>query len=570
MNNFPRTCHWNAAIANVAHVNCNFATRKSVPDSTTANPPTENRVPRRWLVLLLLVCGIFLYLEVFVIPCIPRAAVGDQTVYLHDAARMFEGQLVFRDYDHFTFPGMEMLYLVLFKLFGVRAWIPQLMLVLIGLLLVWLSVKISMNLLGARAIFLPGLLFITLPFSGYLDATHHWYSTLCATTALTLLVKERTTIRLAWAGSMWGAATCLAQSQVVGVLGLALFLIWERHRKDEKWTTLLRKQAALFASYLGVVSAFAGYFVWKVGFRQFLYYTVTFVAKYYQADEPNRWTVYMTGWPGIHTRANWPDLPAWPLIHFIVPLIHILFFVRYYREGRLRPQVPWERLMLVNVTGLSLFLTVASAPTWNRLYTVSLPALIITVWFLNSTGRLERILSRGLWASALVLLLVKPIVTQARWKAFLDLPTGRTAFFHPALYEEVAWVGARTHPSDYFFGDQGVNFALRLRNPTRVAFVRPNEYTRPEEVRNVIGGLEENQVEFVSWYNGIDDSREGSRDPLGPLRRYLQDHYRVATSFSNGNKIWERKKQINVSNINPSRTGILQDTVRTRGAPKNR
>jgi hypothetical protein len=291
------------------------------------------------------------------------------------------------------------------------------------------------------------------------------------------------------------------------------------------------------------VVAFAGYFAWKVGVRQFLYYTVVFVAKYYPSDEANRWRVYMTGWPSLHARANWPDLPAWPLVHFIVPLVYILFFVRYYREAKSRPREPWERLMLVNVTGLCLFLTVASAPTWNRLYTVSPPALIMMVWFLDSPARLERVLRRGLWATALALLLAKPIVTQTRWKAYLDLPTGQTAFFQPVFYEEMAWVGARTHPADYFFGDQGLCFALRLRDPARIAFVRPNGYTRPEEVQDVILGLEEHRVEFVAWYNGVDDSLEPAGDPLNPLRRYLQDHYRRATIFPNGYSIWERKKE---------------------------
>jgi hypothetical protein len=46
--------------------------------------------------------------------------------------------------------------------------------------------------------------------------------------------------------------------------------------------------------------------------------------------------------------------------------------------------------MPVNITGLCLFLSIASAPAWNRLYTVSLPALIMLVWFLNSAFKLER------------------------------------------------------------------------------------------------------------------------------------------------------------------------------------
>jgi hypothetical protein len=127
-----------------------------------------------WLVpLTLLACGIFLYLEVFVVPATPRLAIGDQSIYLHNATRLLEGQIIYRDYDHFTLPGTDILYAALFKLFGVRAWIPQAMLVLIGVVNAWLCIVISRKVLVGGALFLPGFLFLTLPFSSYLDATHH-------------------------------------------------------------------------------------------------------------------------------------------------------------------------------------------------------------------------------------------------------------------------------------------------------------------------------------------------------------------------------------------------------------
>ena len=198
--------------------------------------------------------------------------------------------------------------------------------------------------------------------------------------------------------------------------------------------------------------------------------------------------------------------------------------------------------MLVNLTGLSLFITVASAPTWNRLYTVSLPALVLLVWFLKPSFRVERVLLRGLWATALALAIVKPVVTQTRWNAYLDLPTGRTVFFQPAFYQEVAWLATRTHAGDYFFGDHNLCFALGLQNPTRVAFVRPTDYTRPEEVQNIVEMLEKHQVRFVAWYNGVDDPLDPAGDHLGPLRSYLRANYKVAITFSSGYKIWERKK----------------------------
>ena len=498
---------------------------------------------KNWVVpALLSACCAFLYLETFILPAIPRAATGDQAIYLHDAARMLDGELIYRDFDHFTFPGLHVWYVVLFRLFGVRAWIPQAMLVLIGVVMVWLSFEISRKLMSRASAILACLLFLTLPFSSYLDATHHWYSALTATAAMALLVRERTPSRLAWAGALLGLGACFAQSMVLTVLGLILFVAWEHRRRGEPWSLFIRKSTLLLGSFLAVVAGFNAYFIWKVGLDRFLYYTAVFPFEYYPADRYNTWRAYLQGRPTLRDWANWADLAAWPFIHLLLPLVYFLFLVRYWRESWLRPEVQWERLMLVAFMGLSLLLTVASAPAYNRLYTVSLPALILFVWLLDSPFKLSRILLPGLWAIVLALAVIKPVVTQVRWKGILNLPTGRTAIFNRIVYEHTKWISERTHPSDYFFGYQLIGFALRLRNPGPVAFVRPTDYTRPEEVESLVEGLEKHHVRFVSWYAGLDDTVDAPGDHLGPLRQYLRDHYAVAKTFEDGTKIWERSE----------------------------
>jgi hypothetical protein len=454
---------------------------------------------------------------------------------------MIDGEMIYRDFDHFTLPGTSVLYFALFKLFGIRAWIPQAMLVVVGTLIAWLSFGICEKLLKGPSTFLPGFLFLTLPFSGYLDATHHWYSTLAATAALAAVIDRRTPSRLAGAGALWGLGTWFAQSLALGPIGVALFLVWEARRRDEPRPWLLRKLAALFGSYLATVAVFVVFFVWKVGFHRFYYNTVVFVTKYYPADFFNTWRAYLSSKPSTHVWMDWPELPAWLLIHLLLPLVYVLLFVRYRREGRRHPDIAWDRLMLVNAVGLSMLMTVSSAAAYSRLYTVSLSALILLVWFLDQPFKTERFLLRGLWVLAVALAVLKPLVMQTRWKESLDLPTGRTAFFTPATYEKTKWMLQRTHPADYFFGDQFVGFALRLRNPGPVAFVRPTDYTRPEEVRDLVHGLEEHRVRFVTWYPGLDDGLEGfGSNNLASLRGELREHYRVAATFVNNDRIWER------------------------------
>jgi hypothetical protein len=97
---------------------------------------------------VLLASAVFLYLQAFILPNVPRIANGDQGIHLSLAARMFEGQLIYRDFDHFPLPGTDVLYLSLFKLFGVRAWIAPAMLILIGVVVTWLSIEISTKLMS--------------------------------------------------------------------------------------------------------------------------------------------------------------------------------------------------------------------------------------------------------------------------------------------------------------------------------------------------------------------------------------------------------------------------------------
>ena len=496
-------------------------------------------VDRRWLGAAILLSAIFLYLQVFVLPATPRVAIGDQSIYVHHGARMLDGQLIYRDYDHFTFPGTDVIYMVLFRLFGVRAWIPQAMLIILGASTTWMIFFISGKVISGAAVFLPGLLFVTLPFSSYLDATHHWYSTLATTAALAVLLEKRSFTRLTWAGILVGMATFFTQSLGLLVIGFGLFLLWERRQEGQTSDFLIKQEASLLVSFLATISACLAYFVWRVGLKQFLYYTVVFVMKYYPADWFNTWRVYLTGHPQRHDWTTWFDVPAFALIHLIIPLVYILFFITFAAKSPALSGEVRKRLMLINLAGLFLVLSVASAPAYSRLYAVSAPALVLLVWFLHSQNLGQGGL-RLLWATVLVMAFARPMFIQLRWHASLDLPTGRTAFFDPGAYQKFKWLSERTRPGDYFFGDQLVAFALRLQNVSRVPFLRQTDYTRPEEVQDAIQGLEKFQVRFVNWSIGLDQARDINGNHLGPLRRYLHERYHPVQTFSEGHQIWER------------------------------
>jgi len=519
-------------------------TERSRPVDAVRSAPTSKR---GWLTLAIFLSCLFIYLQVFVLPSTPRVATGDQAIYLNNGARMLAGEMIYRDYDHFTLPGTDMTYMALFRLFGVRAWIPQAMLIVLGTSLVWLIVVVSMKIMPLTSSLLAGLLFVTLPFSSCLDASHHWYSTLGTTAALALLMEKRSLARLIGAGILVGLATFYTQSAALCAVGFAVFLWWEHRVEKSPRALLLEKELALLASFLVTLTACLAYFVWKVGLRRLFYSTVVFVVKYFPADWFNNWRVYMTGRPQVHNWTTWPDLLAFALIHLLIPLIYVLIFVRYALRSSPSVDQPWRRLMLINLTGLFLFLSIASAPAYSRLYPVSPPAVVLLVWFLHSAARFgheskaEQLLLRGLWAMTIVLAIARPAITQTRWNESLELPTGRTAFAgYPVLYDKCRWASERTRPGDYFLDDPQMCFALRLRDTSRVPFFRPTDYTRPEQVQDAIQALARLHVRFVGWYANLDDEVvDPAGDHLAPLRAYLRKNYHLARSFSNGDQIWE-------------------------------
>jgi hypothetical protein len=499
---------------------------------------------RTWVtVTFVSLSAVFIYLQVFMLPATPRLATGDQAIYLHHAVRMLDGQLIYRDYDHFTFPGTDVLYMALFRLFGVRAWIPQGMLIVVGASMVWLILFISRRVLPGTWAYLPAGVFVVLPFSSYLDATHHWFGLVAATSGLAVLLEKRSWTRLLWAGVLSGFATFFTQSMALITVGFAVFLVWEQYRENQTWTSLAWKEVALLSGFLTTITASMAYFVWKVGFKTIFYYTVVFVVKYYPADWFNNWHVYLSGRPGLHAWTTWFDLPAFVLIHLIVPYVYVVYFaVRASQQEQ--PRELRYRLLLINVTGLFLFLTVASAPAYTRLYVVSPPALVLLVWLISGVSKHRRLFSRLAWVSVLLMLIARPLMMQLRWKAYLQLPTGQTALLDPLHYEKFSWMLPRVKPGEYLFGDHLLSFTLRLRNSGRVPFLRPTEYTRPEEVADAVEGLEKFHVRYVSWYIGLDREKDAGLHPegnhLAPLRQYLYQHYHVAKTFANGDQIWER------------------------------
>lgn len=497
---------------------------------------------RHPLAVTVSVSFVFLYLDLFILPSTPVFTWGDQSIFLDEATRMLRGQLIYRDFFEFVFPGLDTYYLALFSVFGPHAWIPDASLVLLGVGLTWLVVVIVGKAVGRAPALLAGFLFLTFPFQGLLDGTHHWYSTFAVTAALAVLMESRSRPRLALAGALCGLATWFTQSRGMGaMLGFAAYLIWERLERRASWKSLLMQEGWLSGPFFIVTLALNAYFVWKAGLARFWYCTVTFVLKYYPAEPYNNWRAYLGSPPHINPWLKLPEMGIWFAINALLPLVYVLFFVRYWRQRRDSSE-PWDRLMLVNLTGLFLCLSVAPSPGYSRLCAVSPPALVLLVWFATRPGRLEQWLLRLVWTAALALLIVEPIYRQTHWRTVLDLPTGHTAYLDRGSLERFDWIRTHAKTGDYFFGDTLACFALGLREPSEIPFVTASDYTRPEQVERLVNDLEAKQVPWILWYSGLDRPLPHIRghSHVEPLRDYIHRCCHLAKTFSNGDQIWQR------------------------------
>jgi hypothetical protein len=112
----------------------------------------------------------------------------------------------------------------------------------------------------------------------------------------------------------------------------------------------------------------------------------------------------------------------------------------------------------------------------------------------------------------------------------------------PALYEEYAWVLARTHPGQFFFGMPPLYVPFHLVDPAAVDTFETTEYTRPEQIAEQVQALKTHAVPLLILRN----SKEFLQAPPSPsnhsepLRTYMLENYRLVRSFATGDEAWEK------------------------------
>ena len=512
---------------------------------------TNERANRGALAAVVLM-GIFAfascYFRSFIFPYLPLLPGGDQVGFFISGSRIVAGQMPYRDFFEILPVGTDLIYAALTKIFGFYTWVPEFVMACLAAATAALVTFAAIRVVRGAAAILPALSLLGfLLLDESLNATHHWFCTVAALGAMLLLLDGRTSARVLAAGALAGIATCFTQTTgAMVVLSLAIYLVCAR-RADQpnRWRSVL----LLCATAIIVFLAVNGYFIWQAGVQRRFFCTAIYPVRYFGVPTINNWRVIERDFPSHPSFRRWL---SFPFIYAAVPFAYFGFFIVWRRN---RPHTPidsqidkqideWresqDKLLLTALTGLGMIVAVAPAPSFLRVSSASLPAMILLSWFLDRSGRFGRVASQLTAAVALLLAIGVPIHRQIASHSSLDLPGGVTAFSQSSDAAEYRWLASKLQPEQYFFGMPPMILPFHLLNAAPVGAFDTTDYTRPEEVAQSIRAFRAHPVPLMVLRGDFESPVASPNDHTGPFRVYLRENYIHTKTFPNGDQIWEK------------------------------
>lgn len=475
------------------------------------------------------------FFRLFIFPHTPVLPVGDAVGFFESGSRIVVGQLPYRDFVEILPVGADVTYAALIKLFGPYTWVPAIVMTFLAAGCAALVTLVSRRITrGSFGVF-PALLFLgVLLLDQSLNATHHWFCTLFALAAIMVLLDGITYSRVAAAGSLAGIATCYTQTTgAMVVLAMALYIVCTRR---EAASVRSRKALLVCGVAIAVFFAVNGYFIWQAGLHDWFFYVVVYPIRYFRIPAINNWRVLEHDFGGHPSLRRWL---AFPFLYATVPLIYfVALYARFRRDGD--SDEPWDEILLITLTGLGMFAAIASAPSFLRLSSASLPGMILLSWWLDRAGQTGRRIAIIAVSVSLLFAVGVPLHRQIKSAPTLELPGGRTAFLDPSDYEEYRWMASHTHPGQYFFGMPPMFMPLHLLNPAPVGGLDTTDYTRPDQVAASLRAINQHPVPLIVIRGPLDLVVTSAFDHTGSFRTYLHANYELTKTFPNGDRAWQR------------------------------
>lgn len=495
------------------------------------------------LIFLLIAAG-YLYFHLFIFPGTPIFYEEDHLYFLQDAWRMYRGEALYRDFFEYTFPGTQVLYLVLLKLFGTKFWVINAVIFLQGISISAICLAIGKYLFGKSwSAFFPSALFLFLGFRWFgIDGSHRMLSPIFFLLAILVLLPSQSRKRLIFAGIFCALSSYFTQQRgffVVGAIGL--FVIVEALKNKTGFKKWFLDEVTLSVSFLTALFLLLLPFIISTGTEKFLDYTIFYIRNYVQ-DPTANYGAYTVVFNTIREQGMF--ISAVMLFYYaLIPLVYFICFIYLWRKK-------YESgVLLIALVGFCLALS-TFAPTPMRIFQICMPGLIIFVWLFSQFKFKNDWAAKGAVIALVLLGAVLTVRLQMNWeKIYLETPTGRIAYLSPVTLERYKWMMENAAPGEYVFEvyQCAVNFPLQLPNPTEMTFLLDNGYTPQWQVDRAIENLREKNPRFIiwdgKWNKAAADRKPG--DHLAPLYDYLRERYILEKAFTPYSKremqVWKLK-----------------------------
>lgn len=494
---------------------------------------------------LLIGAAAYLSLNLYRFFRVPFLLGGDQVFFWMYAQRMLAGEKIYRDFFQFTPPGTDLIYFTSFKLFGPHIWVTNAIVLALGLALCWICFSIASEIMDRSTALLAAALFLVFIYGKLLSGTHHFFSVAAIMCALKLMMGRMTLARSISAGFLLGLASFFTQSHgFVALFALLLFLSGESLKVRSLAGERLRNSGLLLLGYSAVLFLLSAHWIFTEGLAQLWRFQVTYVHEHVSLEANGTFL----GLPPVSGTYSFLKLSQYIAVYLLIAIVYPLTLWLCWCERR-RPHVPIRQLSLLSVVGIALLLEMASNLNWLRVYAVSMPAVIVFVWFITRNQAERRIMLRATWIAVGFLAMSQTLGHYRAQKTIVRLPAG-VAAVDPIARDKLEWVMHHSTPGDYFFQAAwpGLYLPLALRNPIYFESVEPADRLLPSDVSSIIAGLERKQVAYILWARRLDfrgQSTNASRDNLESFRVYIHSRYTVVENFADGDSVLKRDDKKN-------------------------
>jgi hypothetical protein len=491
--------------------------------------------------LWLLIASAYLSLNLFVLPNTPVLLGGDQAYFWMDGQRMLYGEQPYRDFFQFTPAGTDLFYFVLFKVLGPRVWVANVAVLGLGVALAWICYQVASEIMERRLALPAVALFLVFIYGKALNGTHHWFSLFAVMCAVKVSQRPKTSRWTIASGALLGAASFFTQTRgVAALLAFAIFIAWKRLRARDAWRDLARDEFLLFIAFGLALLALNARFIVMVGASQLWYDQITYVRRFMVHGPVSQFM----GLPQPLSLRTLPKLVPYLFVYVLLPVIYPLALWRCWRDRR-NVALRWERVTLLTLVGFFLLMEVVSSLNWLRLFAVSMPGIILLIWMVGRTEKIQR------HTVVIVWILISAVASRQILSRYtgpsvtMETPGGKTAV-SPGTHDKLESIMCYAKPGQLFFQAAGPSLylPLQLRNPLSMDAVETNQQTRPEQIEQAVRQLEAKKVPFVLWSPRLDAADQFDRsteEAIRPLRDYLHQRYARVEVFSDQDELWERK-----------------------------